>query len=355
MKLPKQLQKLDAYGRARLRLTLLYFVSMFVIIVLFSALMIVHQTSQIDRFRQFGPRSGSKPVQMLLDPTSDLQFIQTPTGLKLIDVDSTASAVQGDFIRNVVISDVFLIAGLVALAYMLAGVALKPIKEALDQQKMFVADASHEFKTPLAVIRTEAEVLSRDKKASSDDYREFLASTIEEVDRMSALTTSLLYIAQSENVSASVRLADVDLVELAEKIVKKFTKLAQEKKLSIKLETKLISAKVVSDADQLEHVINILIDNAIKYNKENGSITVKISETAGKRQMIIEDTGQGIPKEHLSKIFNRFYRVSQDRNKKGFGLGLSIAKQICDQIDVKLGFKSVEGDGTIVILFFQPD
>lgn len=356
--------QIDPYNSARFRLTLLYFISMFVIITVFSVVIIIIQSNQFGRLRDFQEHKPTDVVIQFGGTTDESLMYQggqifIPVGqsgpLNVAEITTTAIDIERNFVKNIIITDIFLTISLILVSYLLAGVTLRPIKDALDQQKKFIADASHEFKTPLAVIKTEAEVLMRDKNAETSDYKEFVGSTIEEVNRMSELTSNLLYITKTDSVPSGVVIESTDIRKLTDKVIKKFETTAHENK--VKIEKKLIGKSFLfeTDKDKIEQLLSILVDNAIKYNRKDGSIVISLISSKNKQfKITVEDTGIGIPKESINQIFNRFYRVSQDRHMKGFGLGLAIAKQIVSDLGANIYVDSVVNKGTkISVILFE--
>lgn len=215
------------------------------------------------------------------------------------------------------------------LGYLVSGLTLEPIKRAMDKQKKFIADASHELKTPLAVMKTSIEVTKRNKNSSKKDFQELADSLLEEVDGLKDLTVNLLSLASFDQ--QSKHFDQLDLDKNIDKVIKRVAPMAKEKK--IKIVTDLDQIGVKGDSDKLEKLWMILLDNAIKYTPQGGTVSVVLKPTKDKVGVEIADTGVGIQQQELDKIFDRFYRADSSRSKEsinGYGLGLAIAKQIAN-------------------------
>jgi two-component system sensor histidine kinase CiaH len=342
-----KINNLDSYTKTRLRLTFLYFFTVSILVFLFSVIIITHQLQQFTRFRPFGPLPPAEeenrgPMQSIPQERRE-------------EIDAVLRDVRTKTIRDILLLDSCILIYSLLLSYYLSGKTLTPIVESLNQQKRFVADASHEFKTPLTAIRTEAEVLNRSKNATNQDYKDFVTSTIEEIDTLNKLTTDLLCIAQSDNKSLQLKLKDIDLDIVIKHSIRKFIKTGENNHIQILYQSPSKHNIIHSDERLLEQLLNIIIDNAIKYNKPQGKVEIKVLKERGKTSILIKDTGIGIPKEYVNKIFDRFFQVAKDRGTKGFGLGLSIAKQICDKIQATITVESTVGKGTKIILTFPQE
>ncbi|MFH0829135.1 MAG: HAMP domain-containing sensor histidine kinase [Candidatus Kerfeldbacteria bacterium] len=236
-------------------------------------------------------------------------------------------------------------AGLVS--YFLAKRTLRPIEDALDEQRRFVADASHELRTPLTAMKTEIEVALKEK--DSTEHTRALKSALEEVGKLTVLSSSLLQLARHEDEQKHTPLEPVELSEVIDEACHRVGTTAEQKNITIQRNT--LSGKTTGDRMSLIQLFSILLDNAVKYSAER--TTVKITETKKDRRMVVAvtDEGIGISASDLPYVFRRFYRASASRSKKeadGYGLGLSIAKQIVDQHHGAIEISSVVSKGTTV-------
>jgi len=235
-------------------------------------------------------------------------------------------------------------------SYFLARWTLRPLKEAADEQNRFTADASHELKTPLAALRTEIEVTFRDKNFSASSAKKILTSNLEEIGKLETLSSALLKLAKLDETTK----VDFTTLNLDEVIVAAYEKVESlAKKKNIEFEAKLKNAKIFGDQTMLTELFVMLLDNAIKYSPKNSKIILKMSSENKHHLVKIKDFGIGIKSSDLPRIFDRFYRADQSRTKNqlasetdGYGLGLSIAKQIVDLHSGEITASSTAGNGS---------
>jgi len=229
------------------------------------------------------------------------------------------------------------------LSYWYAGRTLKPIFEAHDAQKRFAADASHELRTPLANMQLENEVFLRQKSFTEGEARELIASNLEEVQRLESLAGNLLSLTQYEN--TALTLTAVPVVGLIEDVVAHNAKALKGR--NVHVEQTVAAANVLGHRESLERLISIVIDNAIKYGPEKGTIFVNGKKTSGRYVLSIRDEGPGVAAADLPYIFDRLYRGDKARSTKadGYGLGLALAKQIAiaNQADITAGNATPHG------------
>ncbi|MCC6396362.1 MAG: HAMP domain-containing protein [Bacteroidetes bacterium] len=198
------------------------------------------------------------------------------------------------------------------------------------QVRQFSADASHELRTPLTVIRGEIELALRSKK-SPEEYRRVLESTLEEILRLTSIINNLLTLAKAEQGLATADFSEVELNGLVEELYEDSTILAGGKNIAVSLKVNT-PITLVGDRTRLRQLFLNLIDNAIKYTPEGGTVALSMEKQNGTAVFRVEDSGIGIPPEDIAKIFDRFYRVDKARSRElgGTGLGLSIAKWIAE-------------------------
>ena len=224
---------------------------------------------------------------------------------------------------------------------------LARLEAAFDQLRRFTADASHELRTPLTAIRSVGEVALQTPK-SATEYRDVIGSMLEETDRLTRLVDSLLTLSRADAGHIHVQRTDISLLGLAQEASSLVEVLAEEKQQRISVEG--VPTLIVSgDRLILRQALINLIDNAIKYSPAEAEILVRVA--AGKdNQLIVEvvDQGPGVPQEHRSRIFDRFYRVDSARSREwgGAGLGLAIARWAVEIHGGQITFQSVEGQGS---------
>ena len=231
----------------------------------------------------------------------------------------------------------------------LADYALKPIEQAWEQQKQFIADASHDLKTPLTVILANNNILASHKDESVLSQMKWIESTGEEATRMTALVNDMLELAQSEDTKQKLDFADTNVSQLLEGSILQFEVLAFEKSVLIESD---IEADVIAKthADTLSKILRILFENAIKYSPQGEKIKVCLSQSAQSVSISLTNYGEAIKAEDLPHIFERFYRTDKARKVGGHGLGLSIAKRLTETLNGKICVQSNEVDGTTFTL-----
>lgn len=241
-----------------------------------------------------------------------------------------------------------------AISYVLARRSLEPIEKSLETQKRFTADASHELRTPLTAIQAEIEVTLRNKNLSVSDARRVLNSTLDEVAKLKALTSGLLMLASSDN--RQLGFGPVSIKSVVEESVNLHKKTSAPKKISLELD--ITDSSVRGDRQSLVEVLNIILDNAIKYSPRSSTINIT-SESKSKTALIsVVDRGKGIAPSDLPHIFDRFYRAEASRAREesgGYGLGLAIAKKIIQQHSGSIEVKSAPGHGSTFNIYLPID
>jgi signal transduction histidine kinase len=235
--------------------------------------------------------------------------------------------------------------------WFLAGKTLKPIKEMVDEQGRFITDASHELRTPLTSLKTEIEVNLRDKKLTLEEAKKLLKSNLEEVNSLQSLSDGLIKLTQYQKGSNGLIFTEVTLSSISKEAIKKIESLAQNKKIEIV--NKISDLKIQGDKQTLIELLVIFLDNAIKYSSSQTKIKLNTEKTDHHVSLSINDEGIGIEKKDLPHLFDRFYQSNQARTKSptmGYGLGLSIAKQIVDKHHGLIRVQSRLGKGTTFIV-----
>ncbi|HAX16991.1 MAG TPA: hypothetical protein DCY00_00105, partial [Actinobacteria bacterium] len=213
----------------------------------------------------------------------------------------------------------------------------------------FVSNISHELRTPLTAIKGFVETLQ--SSVVSEENKHYLDIVSRNTDRLVSIINDLLFLSELEEKSLKIDLIEVDLKSLLKKIIRIFEQKLKEKSLSLKLDIEEELPLIKADPFKLEQIFINLIDNAIKYT-EKGNIEISVKKKENSIEIVFEDTGIGIPAEHISRIFERFYVVDKSRSKKlgGTGLGLSIVKHIVSLHEGSITVKSSHGIGTKFIV-----
>jgi heavy metal sensor kinase len=212
----------------------------------------------------------------------------------------------------------------------------------------FTADASHELRTPLTAIRTETEV-ALTRSMTNLDYQHLLGSILEECHHLTHLTDQLLTLSREDVLGARQARQPVELTAIVEKVIDSLHSLAESKSLHLH-NGKTVPLRVLGDEARLRRVFINLLDNAIKYTPEGGTVEVDFACQDKCAVVSVRDTGPGIPPEHLPHVFERFYRINKARSRDqgGAGLGLSIARSIVLSHEGQIEMTSTLGQGTTV-------
>ncbi|TDL65604.1 HAMP domain-containing histidine kinase [Paenibacillus amylolyticus] len=304
------------------------------------ALQKVDQNKVGDSERQTG--------QFALDGT-DWAYVVDPSGdgHMIVFIDVTA---QQGILTNLIYT--FAVVGLVMLIviYFLsryfANRSIAPVREAFEKQKQFIGDASHELKTPLAIINTNADVLLANQEDTIANQAKWLHYIKSETERMTGLTNDLLYLTQMDDSRSTMIHAKFNMSDAVESIILPMEAVIFEKNISLdyNIEPNLT---VHGNSEQIKQVILILLDNAVKYSGPKSAVNVTLQKQNNDVMLAVSNTGEGIAPEHLDRIFDRFYRTDSSRARKhgGHGLGLAIARSIVDQHKGELYARSVVGEG----------
>ena len=223
-------------------------------------------------------------------------------------------------------------------------IIIKPVENSFEKQKQFVSDASHELKTPLAVIEANADVLQG--KVGENKWITYIQN---EVQSMNKLVNDLLTLARMENTTTANN-QDFDLSKEVQMTVAVFESMIYEKE--IKLETNINeNIHFNGEKEDIKHIISILLDNAIKHTEDNKKIIVNAQKEKNEIKIEVKNEGEPIPIEEQEKIFERFYRIdkARNRNEKRYGLGLSIAKEIIDKYNGTIKAFSKDGFTSFVV------
>ena len=228
----------------------------------------------------------------------------------------------------------------------------KKLRESYQKIIVFTANASHEIRLPITAIKGEAEVIL-ERGGDVEEYKDVMGSIVVEMDRLTRMINRLLYLSRGDSGLDKLHMQKVELTGLLFKMVKFYRVLAERKNITLSLLTRKGNFYIQADTSKIEELFSNLIENAIRYTPENGSITLEITEKQGGYEIAISDTGIGIPKEEQEKIFERFYRVDKARARDdgGAGLGLSIVTMIAKAHKGHISVKSQPHKGSIFTVF----
>lgn len=224
---------------------------------------------------------------------------------------------------------------------------LRRMKVLDDSRQEFVSNVSHELKTPITSIKILADSLLAQEEVPNEVYREFMTDIGAEIDREDKIINDLLALVKMDKTSAGLVITEVDVVALTEGVLKRMRPIAQKHNVELVLDSKrAITAEI--DEVKISLVIMNLVENAIKYNKDNGFVRVELDADHQYFYMDVIDSGVGIPESSLDQIYERFYRVDKSRSREigGTGLGLSIARNAVLMHRGSIDVKSTLGEGT---------
>lgn len=270
----------------------------------------------------------------------------------LVNIDLEHQSVN-QLMSSITISLIFLIIIALVLSYYLSSKIMKPVKEAYNKQVFFVQDASHEMRTPLAVIRGKLELLANKWGDTIDNNFEHISKMMTEVRGLEKLNSDLLLLSK-EDVDGSINITEFYLNEFINDVSDFYIDLADMQEKSFKVINKLGSdIKVKWDYNKIKRMIIILIENAFKYTNDNGDIQLILEDVGKSIRLTVKDNGIGIKEEEQERIFDRFFRSADVRVKSisGSGIGLSLLKSIAKTLDIKVKLNSTELEGTEFNLF----
>jgi two-component system sensor histidine kinase CiaH len=325
------------FASATLKLTVWYLVILVAICLIFSFIIFELSTSEIS--------NRLERLQIRVEGSSETLTLPGPVTLTDLRVDQTEEARASIFVGLVYMNlSVIALGG--AGSFFLAKRTLRPIEEAHEAQSRFTSDASHELRTPLAIMKSEIQVAMRDSDMTDHDFRELLLSNLEEVDKLSELSQSLLQMSRLEDgdLKRSDRIDIGDTVHNAAK--------------SLKIPTKRLvftppDRPIVVDGNEatLNDLLRILLDNAVKYSPPMTPITVTLDSNGRNCRLVVTNLGKGISQNDLTRVFDRFYRSEKSRTSSGhtpggYGLGLALAKKIVALHDGSISASSTPGTST---------
>ena len=209
---------------------------------------------------------------------------------------------------------------------------VKPVEETFEKQKQFISDASHELKTPLAVIEANADVLENENQ--DNKWIKYIQN---EIESMNKLINELLMLAKIENIDSIRELKQINLSKELEIIISMFESMAYEKGVTIDNNIKE-DIMLKASKEDIEHIVSTLLDNAIKHTESKKQVIVELSKEKNDIIIQVKNYGEPIPEEEREKIFERFYRIDKSRNRKEkrYGLGLAIAKSTVEKYNGKI-------------------
>ena len=290
---------------------------------------------------------NSKKIESLY--TSDYVFMETKEGnLIMVNNTSTKSYLLKELFKSILVF-ITLETIQVIISLNITKRIVKPVNEAFIRQKQFIYDASHELKTPIAIISASTEMLEKNPKE-----KKWLENIKTENSRMNKLVISLLDLSKSENIKENEVYTNVNLSKVIKNKALTFESLIYEN--SLELDVDVVNDIMFNcNEDRIKELLSILMDNAIKHSLPNSQITVKLSKEKNNIYLSVKNKGKEIPVSEREKIFERFYRLDKSRNRDGnrYGIGLSIAKNIVINHNGTISVNCKDGYTTFIVNFKQ--
>ncbi len=274
----------------------------------------------------------------------------TPNGKRIVLLDK----IYEDYnLKQLLISfstsGVLVFAIFLIITIILAGNVVKPIEKSIKQQRQLISNVSHELKTPITVIATNADIVLSHSDSTVEQEKKWLEYIKGETERMSELVSSMLYLAKTDEVTARPTFTEINLSNTVYEIALPFESVCYEKNKAFTIDVE-DDVFVKGNENSIKQLIVILLDNAVKYSNDNGRIYLSLKKTGDKAILCVHNTGEPIPKENISYLFDRFYRMDQARSHNdsvgGSGLGLSIAKRIIESNEANISVTSNMEHGT---------
>ena len=253
------------------------------------------------------------------------------TIISMIEDENTVSHIRITIMFSIIMA-VFSLGVIYIIAKKLSKTIVEPVEETFEKQKQFISDASHELKTPLAVIEANADVLQ--DKVGENKWINYIQN---EIQSMNKLINELLLLAKIENVDDIKEYKELNLSQEVDITLSMFESVAYEKKVTIESDIDE-NIKFNANKEDIEHIVSTLTDNAIKHTKSGKKIVVNLKKEKNEIIFEVKNMGEPIPEEEREKIFERFYRVDKSRNRqeKRYGLGLAIAKATIEKYNGKI-------------------
>lgn len=286
----------------------------------------------------------------------DLRYLKhkNENGLEIAFIDRSEEIdTLNSLITTSILVGALSLSAFLIISIFLSKWAIKPAEDAFNRQKQFIADASHELKTPLTKILANSEILLSHKNETISSQIKWIEYIKLESERMRGLVNDLLFLAKLDYKENLISSKEINLSDLVWSVILPFESLIFEnnKKLESNIDSDIF---FTGNENQIKQLVVILIDNAIKYCSEKGTIKINLNKNQNKINLWVNNSAVPIPKEEQKHIFERFYRVDKSRVREngGYGLGLSIAKEIVELHKGQILVTSDEENGTTFKIVF---
>ena len=277
-------------------------------------------------------------LKVLEEPYEKIAFIDTTRETQTME----------SLIITLIMTAILSFISFLIISIFLSSWALKPVEIAWLQQKQFIADASHELKTPLTVLLANIDILEENKKDIIKNQIKWVNSSKQEAIQMKNLLEEMLFLAKTDSKNIKPVFSRINISDILISQILSLEVIAFEKNVDINYDKVEEDLYINGNEKQIQSLFSILLENACKYSDENTTITVTLKKEQEKIKLDINNFGPVIQKGELNNIFERFYRVEKSRNKQhgGYGLGLSIAKKITTTHNMKIWAESSDSKGT---------
>ncbi|NLL63390.1 MAG: HAMP domain-containing histidine kinase [Ruminococcaceae bacterium] len=307
------------------------------------------------------PENVRKVTELALRDEEDIGIISSYTvrfmkiphesgGYKIAFADRTSEvAIMAFLIRLYFAATLFMCAIMYLISRHMAKKAVEPVEKSWEDQSRFIADASHELKTPLTVILANMDIMDLNPDSTVAEQKKWIDNTKSEAKRMTELVNDMLFLARSDAaVDQRYNFMDVELASVVKECILAFESVAFEKGIQFSVVSILDNIIVNGDEAKLKQAIMILLDNALKYVDKKGSIMVSMARTQRYVKILILNTGKPIPIEKQKNLFERFYRTDDSRSREvgGYGLGLAIASNILEYHNGRAALEYSDENGT---------
>jgi signal transduction histidine kinase len=267
--------------------------------------------------------------------------------LQILDNRAAEQRTLVTAVRVLVIGGIVVLIAALAFGFLYAGRALVPIRDSLRRQREFAADASHELRTPISVIRSSADYLRRQPALDDPAVASAVADIGAEGERMTRLVDELLLLARADSGAVEVRSERLDLTDVTGDALRGLARLAEERGVQVALEGEPVI--VNGDPDRLQQVVAILVDNAVRHSPRGTTVRLLVARDGTGARVSVTDQGPGIRPEDLPRVFDRFFRA-QGAPDGGSGLGLAIARWIAERHHGRLSAANATGGGAVFTL-----
>ena len=343
--------KADPFRAARWKLTAIYCGILAVIVAVLSATLYGFHSTDVDRLERRGRGSSIEGLRKVVPPSGSIS--SPDDGESRSERSADLAEYLGSLGRSILLADLITLAVGGAASAFLAGRTLRPIRASVDSEKQFFANAAHDLRTPLAVMRSEAEVALRAGTLTPENARRIVRSSLEEIDRMAAMVEQMLDLVRGDRVDRAAAHAPLDLAAAARGMVERAQARAGERGVRLTLDAPS-EARIRGDSLAIPRAIGNLLENSLAYTPPGGAVEVSVQRVHGHVLLRVDDTGIGIPEEDLPRITEPFFRGDRARGAHagGAGLGLTIVQSIMDAHGGVLRAARRPSGGTSVTLRF---